>query len=459
MNRTLLLCWFATAACLAAAATRAADPKTDDLRKPLSPVAAAALAGHLKDAFDEGLVIGPRHLQEAQKHLELARRAAPGDPRVNYAQGLVLLKQSQMKQALVQFQAALKLDGGRYWPAWQAAIWGLLINKQYEEGLNRLDEYAALVQAAEKPDEISEAQRDAARWIGRLLEALSRCADSKKVHDLLAAHMVQLLDTFGDELSEEVESGRESIREREFALDQAAGASRQAADKDKERRRKDRSTKLDKDIEGLGKEKDDAKKSAAEWKEWLDETLKKADKELGLLERDYKFLEQRAQSLMQSITLIGQEITALNLGISTMNVRNTTPFAAQSAQFQLQQRQNQMFGYQLDYNATAGRMSEVARQGNVLAQERADAIQRYEKATGELVKKNADLDKWTTRLKDEKQKLTVQKPAAGGNKKGAGDKKQQLTLKSYLPLEFEVEKEHILASLRPPPKDGGDEGK
>jgi hypothetical protein len=458
MNNTPFCRWIMIGACLMTAVARAADPKTDAGRKALSPAAAAKLAGHLKSAFDEGLVIGPKHLQEAQKHLGLARQAAPGDPRVDYAQGLVLLRQSQMKPAIAQFDAALKLDGGRYWPAWQAAIWGRLVDKQYEEALTRLDEYAALVQAAEEPDEISEAQREAARWVGRLIEALSRCADSRKLHDLLAAHMVQLLDTFGDELSEEVDAGREAIREREFALDQAAGTARQVADKEKERRRKDRSTKIDKDIAGLGQEKQDAKKSAEEWKEWLDDTLKKADKQLGLLERDYKYLEQRAQSLNQSMTLLGQEITTLNLGISSMNIRTANAFAAQNAQFQLQQRQNQMFGYQLDYNATVGRMSDVAQQGNLLAQQRAGAIRSYETATGQLVKKNADLDKWTARLKDEKQKLTVQDPAANpkGNKKAAADRKQPFTLKSYLPLEFEVEKEHILASLKPPPKDDGD---
>jgi hypothetical protein len=457
MNHTRLSRWIVMGACMATAAARAADPGAS--RKALSPAAEAALAGHLKGAFEEGFVIGPRHLQEAVKHLNLARRTAPGDPRVDYAHGLVLLKQSQTKPAVAQFEAALKQDEGRYWPAWQAAIWGHIVDKQYETGLKKLDEYAAVVQAAEKPDEISEAQREAARWIGQLIEALSRCADSKRIHDLLAAHQVQLLETFGDELSESVEAGRESIRDREFTLEQAAGTARQIADKEKERRKQDKSSKIDKDLEGLGKAKDDARKSAEEWKEWLDDTLAKADKQLGLLERDYKFLEQRAQSLMQSITLVGREITVLNLGISTMNPRTTDPFTAQNVQFQLQQRQNQMFGYQLDYNATVGRMSDVAQQGNALAQQRSEAIERYEKETGQLVKKNADLAKWTARLKDEKQKLTVQKPAAKGGKKAAGDKKQAFTLKNYLPLEFDVEKERVLTSLAPPPKDDEDGGK
>jgi hypothetical protein len=382
---------------------------------------------------------------------------------VDYAHGLVLLKQSQTKPAVAQFEAALKQDDGRYWPAWQAAIWGSLVDKQYDTGLNRLDDYAAIVQAAEKPDEVSEAQREAARWIGQLIEALTRCADSKKLHDLLAAHQVHLLETFGDELSEAVEAGRESIREREFALEQAAGTARQVADKEKQRRKQDKSSKIDKDLEGLGKAKEDAKKSAEEWKEWLDDTLAKADKQLGLLERDYKFLDQRAQSLMQSITLVGREITVLELGLSRADpVRNPFPagMSSQQALFQLQQRQNQMFGYQLDYNATVGRMSDVAQQGSTLTQQRAEAIQRYETATGQLVKKNADLAKWTARLKDEKQKLTVQKPAAKGGKKGAaGDKKQAFTLKNYLPLEFDVEKDRVLSSLAPPPKDDEDRGK
>jgi hypothetical protein len=459
MNHTRLSQWIVIGACLATAAARAAEPKAAAGRKALTPAAEAALAGHLKDAFEEGFVIGPRHLQEALKHLNLARRAAPGDPRVDYAHGLVLLKQSQMKPAVAQFEAALKQDDGRYWPAWQAAIWGYLVDKQFETGLNKLDDYAEVVHAAEKPDEVSEAQRDAARWIGQLIEALTRCADSKKLHDLLAAHQVHLLETFGDELSEAVEAGRESIRDREFVLEQAVGTARQVADKEKERRKQDRSTRLDKDLEGLGKAKEDANKSAEEWKEWLDETLAKADKQLGLFERDYKFLEQRAQSLMQSITLVGRELTVLQMGIGSMNPRTTDPFTAQNAQFQLQQRQNQMFGYQLDYNATVGRMTDVAQQGSLLTQQRAEAVQRYEKETGQLVKKNADLAKWTARLKDEKQKLTVQKPAAKGGKKAAGDKKQAFTLKSYLPLEFDVEKERVLTSLAPPPKDDENEGK
>ncbi len=439
------------ALCLVTSGARADETKTGDAQRPLSPADEASLAGHLQEVFEEGYVIGAHHLKEALQHLAEARRVAPGDPRVAYVHGLVLLKQVQTKPAVDQFDAAAKLDGGRYWPAWQAAIWGHLIEKQYDAGLARLAEYAKVVRTAEKSDEVSEAQRHAARWIGQLIEALSVGADSKKVHELLAAHEAQVLGAFGDELSEEVEAGRESVREREAALEQAAGEARRTSDRDKERRKKDKASKIDKDIEGLGKAKDDDKKNAEDWKAWLDATLAKADKQLGLLERDYNFLNQRAESLSQSIMLAGQEITALegNLMMYRSN-RSQGPAYNWNAQYQLQQRQNQFFGYQLDYNATVGRMQGVAQQGNLLSAQRAEAVARYETATGQLVKNDAAFDKWTTRLKDEKQKLTVAKPPAKGNKKVPAGHAHQFSLKSYVPLDFDAEKVHVLATFIPP---------
>ena len=130
---------------MAASVAGAADTKPGKgTGKPLSAADEAALARYLNEAFDEGYVMGPKHLQDAERYLTQARRAAPGDPRTDYVHGLVLLKQSQAKTAVAQFEAAIKHEGGsHYWPAWQAAIWGYLVDKQYETGLKKLDEFAA----------------------------------------------------------------------------------------------------------------------------------------------------------------------------------------------------------------------------------------------------------------------------------------------------------------------------
>src|SRR5579863_4234020 len=169
-------------------------------RQPLAEVDEAAIEGHLRAAFDEGYIVGPRRLQAAQKHLADARRLAPGDPRIDYATGLVFLKQGQVKPATAQFDSAIRREGTAYWPAWQAVIWAHLSEKQYETGLARLDEFAVIVRKAEQPDELSEAQREAARWVGQLFEAVSRWPESRKFDDLLVEHQVKVLDTFGEQL-------------------------------------------------------------------------------------------------------------------------------------------------------------------------------------------------------------------------------------------------------------------
>jgi hypothetical protein len=425
---------------------RAAD------RKPLSDADAATLAGHLKDVFDEGYIVGPKRLHEAQKSLAQARRVAPGDPRIDCANGLVLLKQGQMKPAVVQFEAAIAREGVAYWPAWQMAIWALLVEKQYEEGLQRLDEFASIVRKAEQRDEISEMQLEAARWVGQLLEAVAHVPESRKFDELLAEHQVKVLDTFGDKLSEALDEGRELIRARQFELDQAAGAARSVAEKKKTLRDADKSAKLDKKIEDAGQEKEMARKTEQEWKQWLDDLLAASDKQLGQLERDYQFLDRRAQSLMQSYTLAGTQLTALNVSLSTP-ARNT-PFALQNLQQQALACQNKMLGYQLEYNATQGRMSDAALRGQQAMQQRTEGIKRYEDETGLLVKKKADLDKWTARMNAEKQKLAAHKPAA---KKGAVDKKQQLTLKTILPLDLERERSQLIASFAVATKDDHDQ--
>ncbi|MBI3864427.1 MAG: tetratricopeptide repeat protein [Planctomycetia bacterium] len=438
-----------------------AKPAADASRQP-APAQNAALAERLKQALEEGFVVGPKRLQEAQKQLAQARRLAPDDPRIDYALGLVLVKQAQVKQAIVQFETAVERDGNRFWPAWQALIWSQLSEKRYEQGLKQLVEFAGIVRQAEQADEISEAQREAARWIGQIVVAVSFADDSKRSDEVLAVHINEVLNAIGDDLWDELENGRDAITAREFAIGQSLGKARQNAEKN-ERVRKDRkNAQLEKGIEGAGKAKEDNEKSKEEWKTWLDDTLAGADKELGRLERDYKFLDQRAQSLQQSITLAGQELTAMELLISSVNPRTANPLAMQNSQQQYLQRQNQYLSYQLDYNATVGRMSEVAQAGAQTTQQRADAVRRYERETGELVKKNAGLDRWAARLKNEKQKLAVQKPAGKGPKAAAADKKVQPSFKTIFPLDFAQERERLLASFSPPSKpanskDGGDQ--
>jgi tetratricopeptide (TPR) repeat protein len=420
---------------------------SENNRKP-TPANNATVVEHIERAFEEGFVVGPRRLQEAQEHLAQARRLASEDPRVDFALGLVLVRQGQVKQAIVPFEAAIEIDES-YWPAWQAAIWTLLAEKRYEAGLRRLVNFATVVRASEKPDEVSEVQRDAARWIGKVIVSLSCTDDSKRLDELVAANARDVLKALGEELWDELAEGRDSITARDVAPGQA-GRAGQSTDKHQQARTERNAARLEKDIEEAGKASENIEKDKQEWKRWLDDELAHYDKMLGNLERDFKFLDERALSLTQSMNFAAQELSAMGQALGTIDLRNTNALGMQAAQEEYLQRQNQYRSYQTDYNTTVGRMSEVVRAGAQAVEQRAGVIAEYEKETGDLVKKTAGLEKWSSRLKNQKQKLAVNPSVTRGNRTRTGEKKAPPpTFKIIMPFDAQGERERLLASFGP----------
>jgi hypothetical protein len=442
--------WSAVCRALVAAAALAsmglaADKKT---RKADAPAAKAAtgssLVDELKSAFDEGFVFGGSHLKESEKHLALAKKLAPaGDWRIDYATGLVYLKQSQMKPAIARFEAAARSEGPAGWRAWQALIWSRFVARENDEGFKDLDEFAAVVKKAGPSDGTSPEQRDAARWMGQLLESLVRCNESKKFREQVSDHEARLTEALGSELSEAVESGREFIRDREIELGREAEAASAEAAQSKKRRKQEEADSIAKKTTGIKETKENNAKSAEDWKKFLDETLEKTEKQLTKLETDYQDLDRQAATHMEAYNRSGQLFTryliAAPPGTNMLDLRN------------------EMESYRAQYNATIARMSAVLAQATQIVEQRTQVTADYQKATGDIVKENAKLDKWSARLKDQKQKLEDDQPA-GKVAKGAkaakakpakpapADKKQQFTLKTFLPLDLERERDRLLES-------------
>lgn len=426
------------------------------------PEAAPALVTGVEELLEEGFKVGPRQLSLIKKKLEAARaQSADDDPRLDYAYGIILVRQSQIKAAVVQFESAVNRKGPAYWPAWQALIWGQLIDRQYDKGLRRLDEFAKLAGTTEEGAEVSDAQRDAARWMGEILEALDLTVAGKKFHDTIVEHDATIREALGDELSEVLDTGRDIVHERDLEFTQKAGQSRDELEKKLARRRKGQKGKFDSDLVDFDKEKENNARSADEWKKWLDETLEKVDKQLGELEKEYQFQQKRAESLQQSILVAGKELTLLNV---QLNVIGGQPlgggiFQMQMGRMQQQAilRQNQLMNYQLEYNATIGRMSQTAQQGQAVHRERGAVVQKYEKATGSLVKKNAELDRWAARVAEKKKKLDVQGVGKPKGARSAADRRIP-SLKSYVPFDVDAERARVLEAYggRPAiPAEGG----
>jgi hypothetical protein len=169
--------------------------------------------------------------------------------------------------------------------------------------------------------------------------------------------------------------------------------------------------------------------------------LPKFDKQLESLEKDYLFLDQRASSLSLSIQLLNDELAQLQASAA----RQIGQVGA--LQVSIQNRQTTLAGYQLDYNSTVERLNAVALQANGVVEARAAAIDQYQDATGQLLKKDKKLTRWSSRLGEKKRKLQTQPPAK--------DLKDNLERKldafrTYVELDLDAERNRVLKLVGAP---------
>ena len=268
-------------------------------------------------------------------------------------------------------------------------------------------------------------------------------------------------ELLNDELYEAFEAGRENVRERVLALDWKVDTAQGGkARKDEEAKRK-RSRRVTEQFENAEEERKEKERSADEWKKWLEKNLTDVDKQLGRLEKDYRYLEQRSKSLMQSILTLEQEAAIIS----------QWPVLPGRDLYQQQQQQQQGMGYfqndaqkssaltqlqtrsyvnQIEYNMSLARLSDTSRQGSEMQRSRAQIVQRYEKATGDLSRQKGEIDQWESRLNAQQRKLATKPPAA---KKPAG-KPVPRSFKTLCAVDFEVEQQRVYAQfgLKPPLK-------
>lgn len=400
------------------------------------------LATQIQKLFDEGYAAGAGRLKAVQQQVTGSRAVAAGDPRLDYAYGLILLKQSQPTLAKAQFDSAARSG---YWPAWQMLIRSLLLEKQYDQGLSRLEQYAALVHKSKTGDSLTAAQRDAVRWIGRVIGTLQKTADAGKVGPRLTRTDAEIRKLIGEELSPDYQAGCDAIQERFEELSEQSENSRETVNQKKEQEKADQTAKVESTLSGIEKEQAATARTAEDLKKQLEDNLIKLDKQLGELERDYKFLEQQVTSIQQSYLSVGRELTSLQLQSSLQVPGKKTGTSGNSAaELRAQQLQNQMAGYEREYNAAAQRMTQISLQANGIVQQRVGIARQYEAATGTLLKKNAALDKWATRTNAKKKKLTGESYAA---KNGATADARLQSFASYMPLDLETERKQLLASF------------
>jgi hypothetical protein len=384
-------------------------------------------------ALEEGFEIGAKHAEAANALLDQARKAAPGDPRVFHASGLIQFKQLKPVRAVAEFERAAKARSDPYWPAWQAWTWLAFRDRKMDEGLTRLEQL--ITTAALQPDD--ESVHDIIHWAGQVLGAVQRTETDAESQEKLMQAEARLREQLDDILEEVFDEGLLSLNELEDRLRDRSDASSQAAAARSQKALKAEQAKLDATLAKVTERKEEVKRSADEWKTWLDGEVAKFDKQLTSLEKDYNFLLQRKTSLEQSIALVGREITALE------NSRNpnASPQAQNALVDAIGQRRMQMINYENDHSATTLRIYQTAQAGTAIVAQKRASVQQYEQATGTLADAKAKADKWTDRLAARKTRLKPKTTVA------KTESKPVITFVSFVPFDLEASRDQLLKDI------------
>lgn len=399
----------------------------------------------LVQMFNTGYVRGPNSLPQAQRSYEAARELSQSDPRVDYGFGLVLLKQLRNKEALAQFQAITKRSGPEYWPAWQAVIWMHFVATDYTTGYERLKEFAERVSRMDVDDDPSE-QEQLAEWLGQVMEALQISAETPKQRELIQQTEQELTELLGPDLETSLARGRASIQllqslaQSDIQEVQAAAKAKQQAEiaATKEQIANDQQQSVT--------TRENLKKSAEGLKRDFEKLQANVDKQLSRLERDYEFQQKRALSITASQVQAVAEIQLLEQQPTRAGPRPPRPIvgAAPNDAFQLRKSalEAQLVKYQFEFEQAAAMAIAISQKAAVLVNQRSAAVLQYEKASGQLIQRDAALDKWQDRLKKDEDSL---KTAMKNKPKAVVNKVQRSrTFRTYIDLDLAAERLRVL---------------
>lgn len=404
----------------------------------------------LVQMFNTGYVRGPNSLPQAQRSYEAARELSKSDPRVEYGFGLVLLKQLRNKEALAHFQAITKRSGPEYWPAWQALIWMHFVAADYTAGYERLKEFAERVSRMDASnageDDDGAEQEQLAEWLGQVMEALQVSAETPKQREMIQRTEQELTELLGPDLETSLARGRASIQllhslaQSDIQETQATAKAKQQAEiiAVKEQIASDR--------EQSAETRENLKKSAESMKRDFEKLQANVDKQLSRLERDYDFQQKRALSITASQVQAVAEIQLLEQQPTRTGPRPPRPIVGTAPNDALQLRKSaleaQLIKYQFEFEQAAAMAIAISQKAAVLLSQRSAIVRQYEKASGQLIQRDAALDKWQDRLKKDEDSL---KTAMKNKPKVVLNKVQRSrTFRTYIDLDLAAERFRVL---------------
>ena len=412
---------------------------------------APSTAKSVRELLEVGFEPGRESLPKAKSLHEAAFKSGDKSPELAYAYGLVLLKQFKPKDAVEQFRLAAEHPEAPCWPAWQALIFTHFSAKETTAGFDRLLDFAKRVQKAQPA---IEQQKQLAQWMGQLVGALDKVAESPKAQETVKKNDLRLRDLLGEALLPSYLEGRNEAEDAAMLVEVELGETKQQQQEKNEQDRTEKQAKIEADAKAAEKKAEAVKKSAEDWKRWLDDQLKQNDRLLARLEKDYGLLERRAQENLETQNQLDREINVsrnqalLNAqqGTNKRNNPRLTP-GVQTPDQRIDQLLNQKIQIQLEFDRMSQEGFAISQNAGRVIQQRDLAMKKYQQQTGQLVKEEAATQKWQDRLKKDGDKLK----APASNKGGAVTRTQTKakSLRTYIDFDINDERQRLLDQLDP----------
>ncbi len=434
----------------------------------------------VREMFEQGWVTKASALKSAEEHYKNAHKLLPGDPRADYAIGLVLLKHNRYDDALEHFDVVAKEADSPYLPAYRAATWLRVLRKSYEPAaLDLVGINSACLEF--KPGPLPAwVHEDYVDWTGRMMGYLEGPINSRSLDALCEKSAAEIGGLVSPELWERFKAAKEELLDSYAANAGAQEQARLAAKRDQEKAADVAKTRITQETEQTKEDRKQVQKTAEELEKALREQLGQIDAQLMGLSRDYDQLDARARAISRTVRSLDQEIASLiaqkNAAIAE-NESNSTPPPAKtsppsktpattktspppkapsqanaalilSLQITIDLKNRERTNYQLQFDRLELQARDVQRQGVTITTRRQTLINDFQSATGLLYKEKESLAAKEKFLDREKQKAS--KPATGNTTQVRVLGQTATALKTYIDLNLELEKQHVLESFAKP---------
>ena len=403
----------------------------------------SSLGARIAELMEVGFDRGPKPLAASERLYQSLKNEAPKDPRIDYAQGLVLWKQMKNKDAQALFLAATQAPAGPYLPAWRALIWTCFVAKSDDVGYARLFQFAKLVA---NQDRASLPSKDAeAIWIGNVMAALELTLDTNQRREAWLQAQDKLTEILGQELMQAYLSGKAEVHARHSLLEAEIYQAREKAKQQREQQLEKKQLRLQKSLESVQQKRESLKKSKAEMRETYTERVAEYQKRMERLEKDYDLAERRTATLMSSIALIDQQVTILQ---ETRRQQNPTTVNRTDQAVALLMNQRAIIN--TEFMRAVAATEQIAASAQLLTQAQAEFVETYQQTTGEIVAEDANAEKWKERtLKQAGELKKAEAQAKAGDKALVPKAKIQLakSFRTYVDLDLNVERAQLLNSF------------